>query len=106
MSAKDQLLEALNEFDKKVVNIYTDIAIQNTEGNKDADIDKFVDNLEMHNVLKLIIPLIEKYGIKILKNFAEIANTIPSDDIDDEKFIKYLDKKIRDWKIYHGSNEE
>jgi len=106
MSAKDQLLDFLIQLDKDTVDEYTNAAIQYAEFKQEKDVARFEAYQNMHNKLRLVIAKVKIYTEKMREEFSWITDRVSQDDINDERFIKYLDKKIRDWELYHGSNEE
>jgi hypothetical protein len=98
MSATDQLLDFLNQLDKNTVDVYTNAAIQYAEFKQEKDVARFEAYQNMHNTLELIISNVKIYSKKMREEFSWITDIVSPADIEDEKFIKYLDKKIRDWK--------
>ncbi|MCK9428548.1 MAG: hypothetical protein M0R17_00875 [Candidatus Omnitrophica bacterium] len=105
MSAKDQLLDFLNQLDKGTVDAYTNAAIQYAKFKQEKDVARFEAYRNMHNTLELVIANVKIYTEKMREEFSWITDMVSQAEIEDERFIKYLDKKIRDWKLYHGSNE-
>lgn len=104
--ARDQLIADLLQIDEGIVDEYTNAAIQYAEFKQEKDVARFEAYQNMHNTLQLVIAKVKIYTEKMREEFSWITDKVSQDDINDERFIKYLDKKIRDWKLYHGSNEE
>ena len=103
--ARDQLIADLLQIDEGFVDEYTNAAIQYAEFKQEKDVARFEAYQNMHNKLQLVIAKVKIYTEKMREEFSWITDMVSPADIEDEDFIKYLNKKIQDWKLYHGSNE-